>query len=564
MSPTKSALLLALPILIGMSCLGYAQTSKVIAIDGAAPVASTGASPAPAGFPPAVCAAPPPPATPLTKHSANAQPYRPLPETWQKILDDVVRNGSVPGVVVIVKSPSWGVRVGTAGVADLVSKTKISPDMQFRVGSVTKLFLAQSILQMEQEGRLKLTDPVLKHLGDNALVAGIPHIAEITVGELLQMASGLTNYLGAHAIGFSPQVTPDKHFDANDLVKVLSASGGAAPLPPDFAPKQTYPNPYWVAMFHSEPPAPAPYPFWYYSNSNYILLGMIAEKVSGLKAEEVIQHYVVDRGGLKDTYMATDLSKLPQIHGYTKWGPIPYPNQVYNDWCDVTAVNPSYAWTAGAMVSTPWDLLKFGDEVFRSNTFLNQGTKEKWYTFVSADLHLGWEPMEYGVGGLMQPQRSYGTARGHGGAYPGYKTLLYYFFDADTSFILASNTWDKGWEGVILDAIMPLVSSAVTTPRPKANAAAVTVQPDGTVQVSWQAGRVYGSSYTVFWGTSAGKVDKATSLAHDGVEMTTVTDLKARIKVGHGQTYYWKVDTLAPGQAMPVVNGPLWHFKTAK
>jgi D-alanyl-D-alanine carboxypeptidase len=228
MPPFRTLLPLILSVLIATPALGQAQS---------------GAKPAPAGFPPAVCPLPPPPATPLAGHSANAQPFRAFPESWQKVLDGLVADGSVPGVVVIVKSPSWGVRVGTAGVADRISGIPISPDMQFRVGSVTKLFLAEVILQMEQEGRLRLTDPVLKHLGDNALVAGIPHIDEITVADLLQMKSGLTNYLASPDIFFSPQVTPDRHFGADDLARPLSRAGGAEPLRPDFSPGQTFPIP---------------------------------------------------------------------------------------------------------------------------------------------------------------------------------------------------------------------------------------------------------------------------------------------------------------------------------
>ncbi|MDX9860306.1 MAG: serine hydrolase, partial [Rhodospirillales bacterium] len=266
---------------------------------------------------------------------------------------------------------------------------------------------------------------------------------------------------------------------------------------------------------------------------------------------------------LTDTYLATDERNLPHIHGYAKWGAISYPHPVFDDWCDMTAINPSIAWTAGAMVSTPWDLLKFAEAVFKSETFLNQGTKEKWFTFVSADLHLGWEPMEYGMGGLMQSHRPYGTARGHGGAISGYKALLYYFFDADTFFILAINTSDESREVEILDAIMPLAVSAVTTPKPAAEDNAVTVQPDGTVEVSWQAGRIYGAGYDVFWGTDAEKIDRATVLAHDGVGMVSVTEPRARIAVERSQTVYWKVDTGTAGQTPRRINGPLWQFRTA-
>ncbi len=540
---------LILSVLIALPALGEEQK---------------GARPVPAGFPPAVCPAPSPPAAPLANPSANAQPFRPFPEAWQAVLNGMVRDDKVPGVVAIVKSPSWGVRVGTAGVANRVSGMPISPDMQFRVGSVTKLVLAQVILQMEQEGRLRLTDPVLKHLGDNPLVAGIAHIGEISVGDLLQMKSGLPNYLGAHDIFFSPQVTPHRHFDTDDLLRPLSAAGGAEVLPPDFLPGQTYPNPYWQTLFKSQPPAPAPYPYWFYSNSNYLLLGMIAEKVGGMKADEAIRRYIAERGGLNDTYLATDEMNLPQIHGYAKWGAISYPHQVFDDWCDVTAINPSIAWTAGAMVSTPWDLLKFAEAVFKSDTFLNRGTKEKWFTFVSADLHPGWEPMEYGMGGLMQPHRSYGSARGHGGAITGYKALLYYFFDADTFFILALNTSDQSREVEILDAVMPLVASAATTPKPAAGDGAAVQLGGGKVEVSWQAGRVDGSAYDVFWGTDADKVDRATGLSHDGVGMVTVAERQARISVGSGQTIYWKVDTVPSSQAMARINGPLWQFRTAQ
>lgn len=521
-------------------------------------------SPIVPGLPPAKCATPPISGPIVGKRAAsNVQPNRPFPATWQKVLDSFTANGRVPGAVILVKSPDWGVRVGTTGYANLQTKTPISPDMQFRVGSVTKVFTAQTILQMEQEGKLKLTDPVLKYLDDDGIVAGIPYINEMTIGMLLQMTTGITNYLADSDIGFSPQITPQRHFDPDQLMSGLSNNGPNPPLPSDFAPGATYPNPYWATLYESAPPEPPQYPFWYYSNSNYILLGKIAEKVSGQKAEQVIQHYVMDKLGMRDTYFATDDQQLPQMHGYTKWGSIPYPQQVYEDWCDVTATNPSYAWTAGAIVSTPWDLLKFGEGMFQSDQLLNQGTKEKWFTFVSADIHIGWQPMDYGVGGLMQPARSYGSARGHGGAFPGYKTLLYYFFDADTFFVLASNTWDQEWEANMLDQIMPLVSSAVTTPQPSEDMQGVRLTKFGGTNLTWQAGRIYGTSYNVYWGTDADQVDRASPDAHDGVEFRNVPGVGTDVMLKPGATYYWRVDTVAEDQVIPLVNGPLWTFTTA-
>lgn len=530
---------------------------------GAQPAAPAPLPPVPPGYPTPQCQSPAPAAS-VAQRDANAVPYRPFPATWQKSIDSLVANGSIPGAVIIVKSPDWGVRVGVAGYANLATRQRMSPSMQFRVGSVSKAFLAQAILRLEQEGKVQLTAPVLTYLGNEPLVRGIPGIEKMTVANLLQMSSGVANYLELPAIGFSPQITPEHHFDSRELVAAISGTGqpgGKPQLQPAFAPGFTYPNPYWVSLFNSAPPAPAPYPAWNYSNSNYILLGLIAEKVTGLRADQVLKRYVFDVAGLSDTYFATDTKNLPTMHGYTKWGSIPYPVQVYNDWCDVTDTNPTYAWTAGAIVSTPWDLLKFEDAMFRRDTLLNKGTKNKWFTFVSADIHFGWEEMQYGVGGLMQPERSYGTARGHGGAFPGYKTLLYYFFDQDTSFVLASNTWDQEWEVTMLDSVMPQVSSAVTTPYP-ANGAVAPPPARGRVGLRWQAGRVYGKTYDVYLGTDEAAVDAASAASHSGVTRETVSGVSAAIPVRPRTTYYWRVDTNAPGGALPLVIGPTWKFTT--
>jgi CubicO group peptidase (beta-lactamase class C family) len=521
----------------------------------------------------------------LPRRASNALPYRPFPATWQKTIDSLVADGGVPGAVIIVRSPDWGERVGVAGVAIRATGPPMAPDLHFRVGSVSKAFMAQAILRLEQQGKIQLTAPVLTYLGNHPTAKGIPGIGSLTVANLLQMSSGIANYLAWDNVGFSPQITPQRSFKPDELIAAVSTTGvpkdkkpfGAPPVLPTFAPGATYANPYWVSLFASAPPAPPRYPGWDYSNTNYILLGLIAEQVTGLPADQVIQREVLDVAGLRDTYFATDTRQLPTMHGYTKWGSIPYPAQVYNDWCDVTDTNPTYAWTAGAIVSTPWDLLKFEEAMFRTDTLLNKGTKNKWYTFVSSDIHIGWQPMQYGVGGLMQPERSYGTARGHGGAFPGYKALLYYFYDQDTSFVLATNTWDDNCvlrtdpaissaeagqcEVVMLDAVMPQVSSAVTTPSPERGARARAEA--GRVAVKWQAGRIYGQRYDVYWGTDQAAVDGASADRHPGTERITATGVGAGLAVQPGTTYYWRVDTVAPdNKTMPLIVGPTWNFHT--
>jgi CubicO group peptidase (beta-lactamase class C family) len=520
------------------------------------------------GLPPAVCRTAPASATPQPKAREAAISYRPFPATWQRALERFVKDGNVPGVAVIVKSPDWGVRASGVGEANLANHQPMAPTLQFRIGSVTKTFLAQVILRLDQEGKLRLSDPVLKHLGDNQIVAGIPNIDKLNIASLMRMTSGIANYLDAPAIATSPQLTPLARFSPDDLAKVLSATGqasGKPPVAPYFKPDQTFPNPYWATILQGLPatPAPAPYPLWNYSNSNYLLLGMIAEKVTGRPAAEIFQRYVFGPLGLKDTYFATDSSQMPEIHGYTKWGSIPYPKQVYDSWCDVTVIDPSFAWTAGAIISTPFDLLKFEEAIFTTEKLLNAGTKAKWLTFVSADIHPGWEPMQYGTGGVMQIERPYGNARGHGGAFAGYKTLIYHFFDQKTSFVLATNTWDEEWEVKILDELMPHVNSAVTTPQPKAGANAA-VGRDGKLRLAWQAGRIETGTYMLYWGTDLDTVESASTDHRQGVETLSTDTPQADVKVDPNKTYYWRVDTVVADKARPLVIGPTWQFRTAR
>ena len=463
-----------------------------------------------------------------------------------------------PGAVVIVKSPEWGVRVGVAGYSNLNMKTKASPDLPFRVGSVTKAFTAHMVLILEQQGRIRLTDPILKYLGGNKTVAAIPNISKITIADCLQMKSGVTNYLAYPSISASPDTDPRKQYSPDDLMGVLTPSVPNY-LQPDFAPGDTYPNPYWVAFMGPKEPAPPelpPYPWWNYSNSNYILLGMLVERVSGMTMAEATQSLICQQLGMDDTLFAVDMNYPSDMaRGYTKLDALRNPK--YSDWVDVTDVNSSYAWAAGAIISTPWDLLRFLESIFKTEKLLNKGTKQKWLSFVSAGIH--WADTEYGMG-LMQGQRPYGDLRGHGGAYPGYKTAMYRFPDSDTSLIISANTWDGQPEVNIMDAIMELVTAAPTEPSPAPNKTATMGWNNG-VALGWQAGRAYGESYTVYWGTRPDFVEAATADSHKDIETKTTTHLSTEITgLRPNTTYFWRVDAMSTTSGL--ISSPVWSFTT--
>jgi CubicO group peptidase (beta-lactamase class C family) len=148
--------------------------------------------------------------------ASNALPHAQFPPSWQVALDRFAANQTVPGAVVILKSPEWGVRVGVTGYANLSTKEMMSPDLHFRVGSVSKVFTAQMVLLLEQQGRIRLTDPVLRYLGDIPAVAAIPNIEKVTIANCMQMTSGIANFLSHPSIGASPDVNPARQFTPTD------------------------------------------------------------------------------------------------------------------------------------------------------------------------------------------------------------------------------------------------------------------------------------------------------------------------------------------------------------
>ncbi|MBD3266704.1 serine hydrolase [bacterium] len=490
----------------------------------------------------------------LSHAASNALSYKPFPPEWQAEMDHLVAEDIIPGGVIVIKSPAWGVRVGVAGKANIAENVPMSPDHQFRVGSVTKSFTALTLLQMEQEGLIQLDDTVDMYLTGEQAVQHNAHL--ITIEDLLQMESGLEDYLAAPEIQTMMNQDPLHHYSPMDLLGFVNE------LNPLFAPGDTYPNPYQVMLWGLSEDQAGRLPYWYYSNSNYHLIGMIIENISGRTLAEEMKTRIMDPLGMQDSYLAEETS-VPEgfMRGYVKADKLYNPTQQLDEWRDVTETNPSYAWAAGAVISTPWDLLRYLESQFEEEIIINKWTQKKRLNFVSADIK--WMDVEYGIGGVMQSQRPYGDCRGHGGAYPGFKTLIYYFHDDKTSFVLSINTWDGHAEVELLDAIMPMVlDQHAMAPTPRNLTAEAPFTQQGGVNLKWQAGTIYGDPYRVYIGTNETDVDFANEASSDVkqvvVEEGTSTEV---MELADNTTYYWRVDTITEEKTFP---GPVWSFTTGE
>ena len=299
------------------------------------------------------------------------------------IIQELVDAG-YPGALA-AKTDKDGNAVGvTAGKGNLATGEAPPLDGEVRIGSNTKTFVAVVIMKMVEEGKVKLDEPVETYLPGLIKGQGVDG-KKITVRQLLQHTSGLPEYIDESAV--------DYFGTRNDYVSPRDLLDTALARPAQFAPGAKFT----------------------YTNTNYIVLGLLAERVGKRPIAEQIEAKIVKPLGLKHTYMPgpgekTLRGKHPR--GYHTRDNKPGKLE------DITDLNPSMAWTAGAMVSTPSELNKFAQSI-HDGTLLRQKSIAEMKKGVSAPEIGG----EYGLG-IYSQKLSCGVAWGHNGGIPGYATSV--------------------------------------------------------------------------------------------------------------------------------------------
>ncbi|MFE7807031.1 serine hydrolase domain-containing protein [Streptomyces sp. NPDC057430] len=274
---------------------------------------------------------------------------------------------------------------GATGFADVGSRRPTGPNFEHRVGSITKTFTAVAVLQQAGAGRIELDAPVGRYLPD--LVPG-ERGRQVTVRMLLNHTSGIADYVLPAFPGILEN--PGKALDENRLRHIapeeLVRLGLAAP-------------PVAERGTHS------------YSNTNYVLAGLLLERVTGEKAESYITRNVIRKAGLRHTYFPSSPSlKGPHARMYESFFGLIDPPR------DYSVTDMSWAGTAGALVSTTSDLNDFYRSLL-SGRLLGAAELRAMKTTVPAyETPPGEEPlMRYGLGIYTLKMRSGGWYWGHDG-----------------------------------------------------------------------------------------------------------------------------------------------------
>lgn len=258
-----------------------------------------------------------------------------------------------------------------------------TPDTKFRLGSITKQFTATLILQLEQQGKLAVTDPISKYVPDSP-----PAWEKITIHHLLSHTSGLPNFTGF----------PEYH--------------KTKPLPSSLTEM--------IARFRGKPLEFEPGSKWNYSNSGYILLGFIIEKVSGKPYADVLRESILDPLGMKDSgYDMAGPILRHRASGYTP---------VDKGWRNAEYIDMTIPHAAGALYSTVEDLLKW-DQALYTDTLLPAAARQKMFTPVLHDYGYGWAVEKQGTHARIA----------HGGGIDGFNTFIARYPDDRVTVIVLSN-----------------------------------------------------------------------------------------------------------------------------
>ncbi|MFD3530243.1 serine hydrolase domain-containing protein [Streptomyces sp. NPDC058664] len=330
-----------------------------------------------------------------------------------KTIEGVRKQAGIPGVVVGVWMPGKGCYVRATGVADKVTGKPMPVDTYVRIGSETKTFTVTALLELVDDGKVRLDDPISDY------VRGVPNGDEITLRHLAEMRSGLFPYTSDPSFIRDLQTQPERAF-----------------------------NPWEVLSYgYRHPNTFAPGARFQYSNSNLILLGLVVEKVTGQRLADVIHQRVLRPAHLRDTLFPKG-AEFPEPHarGYTD-------QTLSGTVQDVTDWNPSWAWAAGSMISNLHDLRRWAKVVATGELLSPETQAQRLKT-----LPTGFPGTTYGLGIL----ETNGWI-GHNGSIPGYETVTVYLPSKKATLVVMINT-DKLHQGQEPSTLLARAVTEVVTP----------------------------------------------------------------------------------------------------
>lgn len=313
-------------------------------------------------------------------------------------LDSFRDRYGLPGATAAIALPDGTIVSAAVGLADLEAERAMTPRTRMLAASIGKSFVGATVLALESEGRLSQADRLADHLGERPWFPDLPNADAITLGHLLRHTAGLPDHVHLPA------------FQAAARARITA--GGAT-----FTPEEL------IGFITDSNPLFAPGKGWAYSDTGYILLGLVIEKVTGRDYYEAVRELFLDPLGLAET-VPSDRPDIPGLAvGYTIEGnPFGLPNRTADPdgrllW------NPAVEWTGGGFASTSADLARWGHALFTAGA-MTASYLDRLLEGASAA-----PGVRYGTGVAIYSETPFGPVYGHGGWIPGYVSSLRHYGD---------------------------------------------------------------------------------------------------------------------------------------
>ncbi len=313
-------------------------------------------------------------------------------QTFEAKIDSLIQTEfnekSGPGGVFLIAKNGKPIYQKAFGKANVELDVDLTPESVFQIGSMTKQFTAVAVLILEEQGKLKVNDPIAKYIAD------YPAGDKITIHHLLTHTSGI-----------------------KDFTKMKTLR--------EIAQKEMTPK-MMVDFFKNEPVDFAPGEKFDYNNSGYVVLGYLIELVSGETYEDFIKKYIFEKAGMSQSYYASDRQVISKrAYGYHK--------KEYG-FVNKTVISFSVPFSSGSLMSSLADMLKW-QNALNKNVLLNAESIKK--AFSKYKLNNG-EEFTYGYGWHIKELN--GTpSREHGGSVFGFKSMGVYIPSEDIYVVGFSN-----------------------------------------------------------------------------------------------------------------------------
>ena len=316
----------------------------------------------------------------------------PIPE----ILQQLVKENEIPGLNFSIIYNDGTQKNYSSGLANLKTREKLNTDHVMFSGSVGKTYAVAVLMQLVEENRVDLKALFLDYFPDHEWLNKLPNIEDITVEMLLQHTSGLPRYINHQEVWDALKNNPDRVWTYHDRLSYI---------------------------FNDEPVHKVG-KGWAYSDTNYILIGMLIEKITGSAYYDEVKERILTLENFANTYPSIKraIKNLPT--GYSKLDSFfRMPEIVVED--GVYVFNPQMEWTGGGMALTTSDLAKWAEIYFEAKAFSKE-MLGKITTVNSNGKDVIGKGSSYGMGCFIY-ETELGIAHGHTGFVPGFVSIFAYY-----------------------------------------------------------------------------------------------------------------------------------------